>query len=94
MKDLDKIVDSIEGMEKAMPSASFTQKVLAKYQTAKKIVSMPAVYAVAAAIALLITVNVWVGIGYKNNTQNQQSAGNSIEDVVKDYGLSSQSFTY
>jgi aspartate ammonia-lyase len=92
MNDLDKIVDSIEGMEKAIPSAGFTKQVLAKYKAAKSIVSMPAVYAVAAAIALLIALNVWVG--YKNNTQNQQSAEHSIEDVVKDYGLSTQTFTY
>lgn len=94
MENLDKILDSIEGMEKAKPSARFTQNVLDKWQGVKKLKTIPmrTVWSVAAAIALLIAVNVWVGLSY--SAPEKQRAKNNVKNVVNAYGLNEDVFSY
>lgn len=92
MNNIDNIVDSIEGMKRAEPSANFTQDVIAKWKGKIKTVPMRTVWSVAAAIAILIAVNVWVGVNYKSANTSQQAS--TIEDVVSDYGLSNKVFSY
>ena len=95
MHDIDKLIDELEGMEKAQPSAQFTQKVMQRWdERGQKLKAIPArtVWAVAAAIALLLMANVWVGVGYKNS--QLQSASNGAQSVVNAYGLGNTGFSY
>lgn len=91
MNNLDNIIDSLEGMKKAEPSANFTQDVLAKWKGKVKVVPMRTVWSVAAAITLLVAVNVWVGVNYKSSTSQQ---ANTIDNIVSEYGLSGKVYSY
>lgn len=92
MNNLDNVIDNLEGMKKAEPSATFTQDVLAKWQGKVKVVSMRTVWSVAAAITLLVAVNVWVGVNYKGESTTQQAK--TIDKVVSEYGLSGKVYSY
>lgn len=95
MDNIDKLIDSLEGMEKAQPSANFTQKVMLQWEVgSKKLKAIPkrTVWAVAASLAFLLALNIWVGAGYKNAPS--QSAQNGAYDVVNAYGLNSSGFSY
>lgn len=92
MNNFDNIVDRLDGMEKAEPSANFTQEVLAKWQNKTKVVPIRTIWSVAAAITLLVAVNVWVGVNYKSASTTQQV--NTIDNVVSEYGLNSKVLSY
>lgn len=92
MNDLDNVIDNLENMKKAEPSADFTQKVIAKWKGEVKTIPIRTVWSVAAAITLLVAVNVWVGANYKGETTTQQA--NTIDNVVSEYGLSSKVYSY
>ncbi len=95
MDNIDKLIDSLDGIEKAQPSANFTQKVMQQWEAGgKKLKAIPkrTVWAVAASLAFLLALNVWVGAGYKNVPS--QSAQNGAYGVVSAYGLNSSEFSY
>lgn len=95
MNNLDNVIDTLDEMKKAEPSASFTQEVLAKWKGQVKTVSMRTVWSVAAAITLLVAANVWIGVNYKGASTSQQvNSTNTIDNVVSEYGLSSKVYSY
>lgn len=95
MDNFDKLIDSLNGIEKAQPSTNFTQKVMEKWEAGnKKLKAIPkrTVWAVAASLAFLLALNIWVGAGYKNAPS--QSAQNDVQGVVNAYELNSSGFSY
>jgi len=95
MDNIDKLIDSLDGIEKAKPSAGFTQKVMQQWQAGnKKLKAIPkrTVWAVATSLAFLLALNIWVGAGYKDVSTH--SAKNGVQGVVNPYGLNSSGFSY
>jgi type VI protein secretion system component VasF len=86
------LLDSIEG---AQAPEGFSQKVFArldaKQSKTARVIPMRTVWATAAAIALLLMLNVWIGAGY--NQQNKM-ANNPEQQVAGEMGLSPQGFWY
>lgn len=97
-KDINSIVDdAFEGLDKiqgADAPLGFTQKVLARWENnrkALKIIPMRTVWSVAAAITLLLAVNVWV---YRGQNPRPQSAQRGVQDIIHAYGLETPGFSY
>lgn len=92
-QQIEEALNSLDAVKQAEVSVSFTQKVMARMENKpSRIVPMRTVCTVAASIALLLAVNVWLGSGYKKQSNNMANKG--IQMVVGDYHLQDDLFGF
>ncbi|MCB0700409.1 MAG: hypothetical protein H6551_12270 [Chitinophagales bacterium] len=89
------VMNSTEGMQKAMPPDGLFAKIESKLNsgvTYVKTVPMRTVFAVAASLALLISVNVYILNKIKTTTKSETK--DDMETVIEYYGLDNQTNIY
>lgn len=91
-QQIEEALNRLEAVKQAEVSANFTQTVLARMENKPhRVVPMRTVWTVAASIAVLLAINVWLGIGYK---QGNNMANKGIQMVVGDYHLQDDLFGF
>jgi hypothetical protein len=94
-QNIEKTLHLLNTIEGAQAPEGFSNEVFARLEAQKtnttRIIPMRTVWSTAAAIALLLLLNVWVDMGYK---KPQKQANTNVQQMASEMGLSQQGFWY
>ncbi|MEN0052002.1 MAG: hypothetical protein AAF806_33360 [Bacteroidota bacterium] len=85
MEDIDKILEDLAQVERAMPSEQFLKRmenVAVAYVVARSQMSKTTVLAIAASFALLLTANIWIWNEFQSTTTESTTLVETDYDLI------------